>query len=912
MASTIASRGSALGRTAIIVLTTIATAHTVAVAQTPRWSPPPEPVVRPNLPATTQVDTNSTRIDDQLETVVVELQSAAGAATSSMQAAHIQAQLQDVITVELVFDRRVTQAQIDAFVAAGGEITHMFRSVSYGWLGRVPRSACAILPTLMGPSMILLTEPQEIRPTLDQATRTGRVRPVWQDFIGSSDFDGNANITIAFLDSGVDESHPDLAGRQQFWHDYSADAEANPRDIVQHGSHVAGIALGSGAAFGVGPATLLYTDSGDLTGFADGDGMPSPIKLPNTALTVSQSAVWNGGGDAGLLLFTRADGDTGDPSTVGMSAALGASPQSVAHSFTPVAANQYWPAFLTGGSVTQFRCSNSVTNYPAVGDGHNALSGVCPTCQWAGAKVFNNDGTSNSGFVDAALDDLVTNRVANNIKIANLSIGVDGSPGIDTTTRAKVNTAVDNGITVVVAAGNEGPGTADANLVDDPGRAAKVITVVASNDINELTEYSNSGFLSPGADEDDKPDLMAPGGSFYYSQILSVDTNDADAGSASFSDGVADDYYNTMGTSMAAPFTAGAAALVIDALEQAGTTWDFTSNVHPLLVKMLLCASATESNANREVSAGSDPTLGRATTPKDRFEGYGMINPDAAIEAVSINLPLGAVNTSDSSSGGINDPRAWGRNVDVSVGTIVNLDLEVPSTADYDLYMYSETPDAKGNPVILDSSTNAGLDTDEAVSSFVASTAERVYVLVKRVSGNGTWTLTGSIADPTATPTSTPTDTPTSTPTETPTTTPTSTPTDTPTSTGTPTDTPMSPPTETPTASPTSTPTETPTSTPTETPTAAFDGSDCVDGGQCISGFCADGVCCDEACSGAGVACNLPGAVGVCSEVPYGVPATSPTGLGWAVAVLVLLASWRWHLVTSAAPRPRNGDARRN
>jgi hypothetical protein len=55
------------------------------------------------------------------------------------------------------------------------------------------------------------------------------------------------------------------------------------------------------------------------------------------------------------------------------------------------------------------------------------------------------------------------------------------------------------------------------------------MSVTASNDINELTTYPNSGFLSPGPDEDNKPDLMAPGGSNFQSQILSVDSNDADA-----------------------------------------------------------------------------------------------------------------------------------------------------------------------------------------------------------------------------------------------------------------------------------------------------------------------------------------------------------------------------------------------
>jgi len=48
---------------------------------------------------------------------------------------------------------------------------------------------------------------------------------------------------------------------------------------------------------------------------------------------------------------------------------------------------------------------------------------------------------------------------------------------------------------------------------------------------------------------------------------MSVDSNDADSENISFPDVQSNDYYNIMGTSMSAPFAAGAASLVVDALQ---------------------------------------------------------------------------------------------------------------------------------------------------------------------------------------------------------------------------------------------------------------------------------------------------------------------------------------------------------
>ncbi len=718
------------------------------------------------MPITTGVDTDATRVGDELENQISTLHTAISRARSAQEKDALARRLLDPVPVELVFDEQITQAQLDTFVAMGGVVDHVYEAVAYGWNGTVAIGAVEDLASALGPSLLLIAGDRPIAPTLNEATRTGRARQVWSGVASVPGLDGNANTTIGIIDSGIDESHTDLAGRQQFWQDFTSEGDVTPRDVFQHGSHVAGIALGTGAAHGSGVTTLRYTDSGNLSGVTAGLGFVSPVHIaPAPAMTYAHTAAWLGGGSTDLGGTFQLD-NNGGPLTFITAPTFGASGVTESNFLVPSVSSHY-SAFLAqsaGGSITNYAIRNTATSFPTPGDGFNVLSGVAPGTRWAGAKVFTASGTGMGGWTGTAVDTLVANRVANNIKVINMSLGTIGAPGIDPTLRAKVNTAVNNGIVVVASAGNDGPGTAGANLVDDPGRASLVLTVGAANDLNQLTNYTSSGFTSPGADEDLKPDVLAPGGSDFFSHILSVDSNDNDGQTASLADQQANDYYNIKGTSMAAPFAAGAAALVIDALEsQTALSWSFASSQHPLLVKMLLGASASETNATREVASGSNPTLGRSTTPKDRFEGYGLINPDAAVEAVAEPANLGGPALCIVGSNQTTSQRSWGRHLDVVVGTQVSASLSNPGSGDFDLYLYSETPDAKGNPVIVSASTSAGNGVAEA-ANYTSTVAERVYLFVKRVSGSGMWCLSGTvIAPPTTTTTTSTTTTTTST-----------------------------------------------------------------------------------------------------------------------------------------------------
>lgn len=160
--------------------------------------------------------------------------------------------------------------------------------------------------------------------------------------------------------------------------------------------------------------------------------------------------------------------------------------------------------------------------------------GVAPEVSLYNAKVMSQSGAGYISDVIAGIEWSIDQKV----DVMNLSIGALVSPcdGLDSLSSA-VNTAVDKGIMVVVAAGNSGPA---ANTLTSPGCAEKALTVGAVSDTGVIAEFSSRG---PTADGRPKPDIAAPG----------MDVIAADTGTG---------FVSKYGTSMAAPHVTGVAALL--------------------------------------------------------------------------------------------------------------------------------------------------------------------------------------------------------------------------------------------------------------------------------------------------------------------------------------------------------------
>jgi subtilisin family serine protease len=193
------------------------------------------------------------------------------------------------------------------------------------------------------------------------------------------------------------------------------------------------------------------------------------------------------------------------------------------------------------------------------------FTGVAPGANLWNVRVLNSSGGGMESWIIegiefAALGPDALQRTGDESDIINMSLGVDiNGDGTDPLSLA-TDFAVDQGLVVVVAAGNSGPGMF---TVGQLAGARKAVSVGASDDEDLIADFSSRG---PTSDFRLKPDIVSPG----------VDIIAPCAGVI----GCAEEnpYVSASGTSMATPHVAGAAALI----RQAHPDWT------PAMVKSAL------------------------------------------------------------------------------------------------------------------------------------------------------------------------------------------------------------------------------------------------------------------------------------------------------------------------------------
>ena len=265
--------------------------------------------------------------------------------------------------------------------------------------------------------------------------------------------------------------------------------------------------------------------------------------------------------------------------------------------------------------------------------------GVAPGARVLSVKTAGADGSADVSNILAAIQWVVSFKDRYNIRVLNLSLGTDSRQDwrVDPLNYA-VERAWAAGMTVVVAASNEGPAPGTITKpADDPW----VITVGATDDRGTagvsddlLPDFSGRGPTAHGLA---KPDVVAPGAHVIS---LRAPGSTVDTQFPNYVDG---SYRQGSGTSMATGVVSGAVALMLQA--NPGFT--------PDRVKYALQATARKAASNDPMAVGSglvdanaaafSAPAGTANQGLARSNGQGSLALSRGSVQVKTNDLIGSV-----------------------------------------------------------------------------------------------------------------------------------------------------------------------------------------------------------------------------------------------------------------------------
>ena len=372
----------------------------------------------------------------------------------------------------------------------------------------------------------------------------------------------------------------------------------------------------------------------------------------------------------------------------------------------------------------------------------NHFTGVANASNILSYKIVNNSGYGYTSDLISALGSVLQNKDTNKIVSACLSIGTLGNDVTAVTTA--INEVADNGIVVVIAAGNSGvEGSKPLNKL---ALSENAIVVGAINDKDQVASYSSMG---ESINENTvKPDILAPGGSQLpgHRSIMGANAN-------------SDYATGSQGTSISAAIISAAINILIDARWSDWSSWSLqNTSLLAKSLKALLLMTASETNLEREDNPSTeideseyspDSYIGIPTTIKDIHEGYGRVNIQAATEAL-INYV--SVNSSVQSSVVSSEVNPLGQHVFARRITL-NTDQQyifelndVDEDSNLDLFLFANSSKKNGEPILLETTRKWYGDFDSFYFIPKLNQTECV-VVVKAINGESTFTLNVSTID---------------------------------------------------------------------------------------------------------------------------------------------------------------------
>lgn len=153
-----------------------------------------------------------------------------------------------MIDVLICVNKKPDSALISKIRSYGVEISKVYDNLIYAIAGLVSINNVSALAS--DPQVTLIEDQAYSHALLDSSTINMGVRGSSYVWNATPSIKGNPNYAIAILDTGIDSTHPDMENLIHF-RDFTDEGYPNGStgyDYGQHGTHVASIAAGTGAA----------------------------------------------------------------------------------------------------------------------------------------------------------------------------------------------------------------------------------------------------------------------------------------------------------------------------------------------------------------------------------------------------------------------------------------------------------------------------------------------------------------------------------------------------------------------------------------------------------------------------------------------------------------------------------------
>lgn len=319
-------------------------------------------------------------------------------------------------------------------------------------------------------------------------------------------------------------------------------------------------------------------------------------------------------------------------------------------------ANECFPGSFASGS--SWHGTHVAGTVGAVSNNNNGVAGVAFNADIVPVRVLAKCGGTLADIADAIVwssGGSVSGVPANSnpADVINMSLGGGGSCG--STYQSAINTAVNNGTVVVVAAGNENQNASNSR----PANCSNVVAVAALDRQGNRANYSNFGAVV---------DVSAPGGETAVSSngvLSTLNSGSTTPGS--------DNYAYYQGTSMATPHVAGLAALMMSdnpSLTPAQVESNLKSTARSIPGSCSGGCGAGLVDATAALGGGTPPP------PAGELDNGETVNNLSASTGnwiyFTLDVPAGATDLDISMSGGTGDADLY-----------VNFGSQ-PTTGDYD------------------------------------------------------------------------------------------------------------------------------------------------------------------------------------------------------------------------------------